>query len=49
VLGMNIDAPSLEFALALEDRQQVMLAHTADHAEAMTAFVEKRAPTYSGR
>jgi enoyl-CoA hydratase/carnithine racemase len=48
-LGINIDAPSLDAALALEDRQQVMLAATADHAEAMTAFVEKRPPLYQGR
>lgn len=48
-LNVNIDAPSLDAALALEDRQQVMLTATADHAEAMTAFVEKRPPVYQGR
>ena len=48
-LNLNIDAPSLDAAMALEDRQQVMLAHTLDHQEAMTAFVEKRAPVYEGR
>jgi len=49
VLNLNIDAPSLDAAVALEDRQQVMLSHTGDHQEAMTAFVEKRSPNYKGR
>jgi enoyl-CoA hydratase/carnithine racemase len=48
-LNMNIDAPSIDAAFALEDRQQVMLTATDDHREAMTAFVEKRAPVYHGR
>lgn len=48
-LNVNIDAPSIDAALALEDRQQVMLTATDDHWEAMTAFVEKRAPVYKGR
>ena len=45
-LNQSIDAPSLEAALALEDRQQVMLIATADHAEALAAFRGKRAPVY---
>jgi enoyl-CoA hydratase/carnithine racemase len=48
-LNLNIDAPSIEAAFALEDRQQVMLTATEDHREAMTAFIEKRAPVYQGR
>lgn len=48
-LNLNIDAPGLEAAMAIEDRQQVVLAATEDHREAMTAFVEKRAPQYKGR
>ena len=48
-LVMNIDAQSMDAAVALEDRQQVMLAQMDDHGEAMTAFVEKRAPRYTGR
>jgi enoyl-CoA hydratase/carnithine racemase len=48
-LNLNIDAPSIEAAFALEDRQQVMLSSTEDHHEAMTAFIEKRAPVYRGR
>lgn len=48
-LNLNIDAPSLEAAMAIEDRQQVLLAATEDHREAMAAFVEKRAPAYRER
>jgi enoyl-CoA hydratase/carnithine racemase len=45
-LNLEIDAPSLEAALTLEDRQQVMLIETADHHEAVAAFLEKRSPIY---
>ncbi|MGE0383547.1 MAG: enoyl-CoA hydratase/isomerase family protein [Gammaproteobacteria bacterium] len=48
-LNINIDAPSLEAAFALEDRQQALLTTSEDHREAMTAFVEKRPPVYRGR
>ena len=48
-LNINLDAPSLEAAMMLEDRQQVMLSATLDHSEAMQAFLEKRPPRYSGR
>jgi len=47
-LGLNIDAPSLDAAMAIEDRQQALLSGTRDAAEAMTAFLEKRPPFYSG-
>jgi enoyl-CoA hydratase/carnithine racemase len=45
-LNAEIDAPSLDAALGLEDRQQVILLETADHAEAIKAFREKRPPIY---
>ena len=48
-LNLSIDAPSLEAAMAVEDRQQVILAATEDHREAMAAFLEKRPPSYTGR
>ncbi len=47
-LNINIDAPSLDAAMAVEDRQQVILAATEDAREAMTAFLEKRPPSYRG-
>jgi enoyl-CoA hydratase/carnithine racemase len=45
-MNAEIDAPSLEAALTLEDRQQVILIDTDDHREAVKAFREKRAPLY---
>lgn len=48
-LNLNIDAASMEAAFAIEDRQQVLLAQTADAAEARAAFLEKRAPGYRER
>lgn len=49
VLNRNIDATGFEAALALEDRQQIMLSMTQDYAEARRAFAEKRAPEYRDR
>src|SRR3546814_20453548 len=48
-LNLNIDAPSLEAAMAIEDRQQVILSATEDHREALAAFLEKRPPAYRER
>jgi len=48
-LNLNLDAPSLEAAMAIEDRQQVILSATEDHQEALAAFLEKRPPTYRER
>ena len=48
-LNRNIDAPGFEAALALEDRQQVLLSQTEDFREATRAFAEKRAPQYRDR
>lgn len=45
-LNAEIDAPSLEAALTLEDRQQTILLETVDFREAVAAFRDKRAPTY---
>jgi len=40
---------SLEDTLALEARLQTELGATADHQEAVEAFLEKRAPRFTGR
>src|SRR5205085_8077349 len=40
---------SLEQNLALEARLQTELGETADHREAVEAFLAKRAPTFAGR
>ncbi len=48
-LNVNMDASGIDAAMALEDRQQVMLTTTHDHAEAVTAFLEKRPPSFRDR
>jgi 2-(1,2-epoxy-1,2-dihydrophenyl)acetyl-CoA isomerase len=40
---------SLEDTLALEARLQAELGRTSDHLEAVTAFMEKRSPEFTGR
>lgn len=49
LLDLNADAPSLEHALAIENRTQVLLGRTDDLREGVAAFLEKRPPDYSGR
>jgi enoyl-CoA hydratase/carnithine racemase len=46
-LRMSIDAPSLESAIAMEDRNQILCALGEDFAEGTAAFLEKRPPRYS--
>lgn len=48
-LNVSIDAPSLEAAMAVEDRHQSLLALTEDAQEAALAFLEKRDPQYHDR
>ena len=47
--GLNhaIDATSLEAAMAIENRNQLMCAQSPDFAEGQKAFLEKRRPVYS--
>jgi enoyl-CoA hydratase/carnithine racemase len=47
-LNLGVDAGSLEAAMAIENRNQILCARTADHREALRAFLEKRAPVYTG-
>lgn len=42
ILNVNIDAPGLEAALALEDRNQVILSHTENFSNAVDAFKTKQ-------
>ncbi|MCX7865436.1 MAG: enoyl-CoA hydratase-related protein, partial [Novosphingobium sp.] len=48
-LNRNLDARSLADAMALEDRQQVMMLMSEDFAEGVAAFREKRKPKYRDR
>jgi enoyl-CoA hydratase len=47
-LNMSVDAPSLESAIAMEDRNQILCAQGPDFQEGIRAFMEKRKPNYSG-
>ena len=47
-LNMSVDAPGLEAAVAMEDRNQILCSQSADFREGMAAFLEKRPPQYRG-
>lgn len=47
-INLAIDAPSLEAAMAIENRNQLMTAASPDFNEGMQAFLEKRRPNYAG-
>ncbi len=48
-LQINVDAPSLEAAIELENRNQVLASRTEDMAEAIEAFLAKRTPAFHDR
>lgn len=48
LMWRNLDAPSLESAIELENRAQILASLTDDYKEATAAFTEKRAPRFSG-
>jgi enoyl-CoA hydratase len=48
VLQRNVDAGSLEAAIELENRTQVVATRTANAAEALSAFLERRTPSFGG-
>ena len=45
-LNVNIDIGSLEAAIAVEDRNQILCAQTKDAREAINAFIERRPPEF---
>jgi enoyl-CoA hydratase len=48
-MWLALEFPSLEAAVELENRQQVIAGLTADRQEATAAFLEKRPPRYQHR
>lgn len=48
-INVNVDANSLDAAIALENRQQILCGLSDDHQEALASFREKRAPQYSDK
>ena len=49
VLRQNVDATSIDAALEVENRNQVLATRSADMPEALAAFLEKRAPVFTPR
>lgn len=49
VLQLNVDAPSMEAAIELENRNQVLASRTDDMAEAVAAFRQRRAARFRAR
>jgi len=45
-LRYSVDAPTLEAAIAMEDRNQILTTQTNDVREGVAAFLEKREPRY---
>jgi enoyl-CoA hydratase len=49
VMWLNLDAPSLRSAIAMEQRTNALTIGTEDRAEAIAAFLEGRAPQFRNR
>ncbi len=49
VMWDNLEASSLQAAIDLENRTQLLSSYTGDMSEALAAFLEKRSPRFSGR
>ena len=45
-MNMGIDAPGLEHAIAMEDRNQVLTIQSDNFQEGMAAILEKRSPQF---
>ena len=49
VMWDNLETPGIRAAIDLENRTQILGILTADHREAVSAFLEKRPPEYRNR
>ncbi|HZT65523.1 MAG TPA: enoyl-CoA hydratase-related protein [Acidimicrobiales bacterium] len=49
VAWSNLETPSLQAAMDLENRTQILSTFTGDMSEAVAAFLEKRAPEFGNR
>lgn len=49
VMWSNLEVPSLQAGIDLENRTQVLSSTTDDHREAVAAFLEKRLPEFRNR
>lgn len=49
LMWANLDAPSLDAALEVENHAQILALMTDDFKEAQRAFTDKRAPVFTGR
>lgn len=49
LMWANLDAPSLQAAIELENHAQVLGLMTEDFHEATSAFAQKRKPVFTGR
>jgi hypothetical protein len=47
VMRANLNAPSLQSPIDLEDRTQIVCGQTRDQQEAPGAFMGKRLPTFT--
>jgi enoyl-CoA hydratase len=45
---VNVDATSLQSAIAMEDRNQTLCFASPDFQEGIAAFLDKRRPRYRG-
>lgn len=49
LLWLNVDAPSIDAAIAIEKRSNMLTGFTEDHGEAQAAWRERRTPHYFNR
>lgn len=49
VMWSNLEVPSLQAGIDLENRTQILSSTTEDHREAVAAFMEKRPPEFRNR